>query len=410
MKRFALAILIVLFVFGLMPSSVVSADGLSGEGVSPTPWFTIIGGYVTIAGQPASVGTNVDFFCQENLAGHGVTDDFSATEQGILGFTHVYGSDLSSNPQILACEEGDQVKVFVNGMRAVMSPIIYWTNDWTTHLVAIDLDSQVGFVWGEEVVASVGVFEEMIGLREWSVSGVANDITIAAFPFWVNYPAGEAGAFSLTNTLGKTKVYSSHDESACPVGPIFSFSKGGGNFIARVENPTGLTLQVILQLDDQTGPAGLLSPGGSFEIRNTAQLGSIEVLVGDENGPLCANLEWDYREIPAPRVVFATGENRTVTIKGDNFFPYLGAVVDPEEYRVWFIRSNGTAISYNLEQVWDFGGTWESRQIRFNLPENFPTGTYMLKVSMNGRSSDNDYFITVPGINYRKIYLPIITR
>ncbi len=405
MKKIALAILVVFMVFGMMPGSVVQADGE----VSPTPWFTIIGGNVTIAGQPAATGTDVDFFCQENLSGHGETYDYSETQRGVLGWTHVYGSDLSANPQIFACEEGDQVKVYVNGMRAVMSPQVTWTNDWSTHLVSIDLDSQITFLWGTEALASIGMSDEPIELlRKWSPDGSISDFYIDSFPYWENYPTEEVSGWSLTNTLGKTRIFSAHDQEICPIGPDYFFSRGGGNFIARVENTTSLTLQIILQLGDQIGPAGLLSPGGTYEVTNTAEIGSLELLVGDENGPRCAILEWDYRNIPAPRVVFPSGENRTVTIKGDNFFPYLGADFDPATFRVWFIKPDWSAISYEMSQIEDFGGSWEPRQIRFDLPNNFPAGTYMLKVSMSGRTSENGVYITIP--DSKKIFLPIIIR
>lgn len=401
MKKTALTILIVFVIFGLMPGSIVSAGG-----VSPTPWFTIVGGLVTIAGEPAAVGTDIEFFCQENLAGYGVTYDYSDTEKGVLGFTHVYGSDLSTNPQILACEEGDKIKVMVNGVRAVMAPEIHWTNDWMTHVVSISLDTQVTFVWGLEAVASVGMNDGPVGLRKWSSDGSYDDYSIENYPFWQNF--GEVKGWSLTDSLGKTKVYSGRDETVCLVGPTFTFSKGEANFIARVENNTEQELQTILRLGDKIVPSGLIYPGGSLEIANTAEIGSIEVRIGDEYGPRCATLEWDYRSIPAPRVIFASGENRIVTIKGDNFIPYLGSEYDPRTFRVWFIRPDSTAISYELVQIWRFGGSWESRQIRFNLPRNFPAGTYMLKVSMSGRSSDNGTYITVP--DFKKVYLPIIVR
>lgn len=393
-------ILSFLFVFGLMPISTVSAGG-----VSPTPWFTIIGAWVTVAGEPAAVGTGVEFYCRENLAGYGETYDYSALERGILGLTHVYGSDLEANPQILACEEGDLIEVRVNGVRAVMSPQMHWTNDWDTHLVSIDLDSQVYVGWeADEAIVSIGMFEEPVGLRSWSDWVGYFDYSITTFPFTVSYPPSLMKAFSLTNGLDKTKVYVGRDQDFCPTGPNYTISEGGDSIIIEFENTTPEVIQMVLRLGETVSSAGILPPWGGFQIQTDSLYGAVEARIGTELGPRCAILEWDYRLIPSPRIVNVDWGNSSVYLSGDNFFPNLSAGFDPATFLV-DISGGNTNESYSMLDIWAMGGIWQGRTIQFPLAEGLPSGEYQVTVTLYGQTS-NSGTILVP---YR-VYLPSVLK
>lgn len=274
------------------------------------------------------------------------------------------------------------------------------------------LDSEVRYNWeGSEAVVSIGSTDRATSLRVISGDKI-EDMAVSSLPFWQNKPAEEVKNFSLTDYWGKTYQFSSHNFDVCPLGPNFTFLKKGDGFVVTMENTTMQDIQIILRLGDQSGPAGrMTATGGGFEVQTTVLYGAVEVLIGDENGPTCATLEWDYRDVPAPRVVAVTEKNRIITLVGDNFFPYLGEKFDLESMIVWFIDENSRlSIAYPIKQIWEMGGTWEPRQIMVKLPENFPAGTFMVKVTLNGKSSANGVFVTVPEIIKYKYFLPLIVK
>lgn len=271
-------------------------------------------------------------------------------------------------------------------------------------------DSETEYSWQGPAVVSIGSVDRATSLRV--ISGDVEDVAVPGLPFWQNRPVEEVKNFSLTDYWGKTYQFSSHNFEVCHIGPNFTFLKKGDEFLVTMENTTTQDIQVILRLGDQSGPAGrMTAAGGGFEVKTTLLYGAVEVLIGDESGPTCATLEWDYREVPAPRVVTVTEKNRMITLVGDNFFPYLGEKFDPQNMIVWFIDDGDRlSIAYPLKQVWEMGGTWEARQIVVKLPENFPAGTFMVKVTLNGKSSANGMFVTVPEIVRYKYFLPLIVR
>lgn len=273
------------------------------------------------------------------------------------------------------------------------------------------LDSEARYNWqGPEAVVSIGSIDRATSLRVNSSD--VEDIAVSSLPFWQNRSVEEVKNFSLTDYWGRTYQFSSHNFDVCRLGPNFTFLKKGDEFLVTMENTTKQDVQIVLRLGDQSGPAGRMTAvGGGFEVKTTDLYGAVEVLVGDENGPTCATLQWDYRDVPAPRVVAVTEKNRIITLVGDNFFPYLGEKFDPESMIVWFIDDDSRlSIAYPFKQIREMGGSWEPRQITIKLPENFPAGTFMVKVTLNGKSSPNGVFITVPEIVKYKYFLPLVVK
>lgn len=437
MKSFVWGMLIVILMIGLVPTSVVSAQStvnteqlfgnqpengqtsLTG-GVFPTPWFMTVAAYVRIYGEPAKPETRVEFYCRENLAGYGQTYDYNEEYKGILGFTHIYGSDLSAQPQILACEEGDLLKIYVDGMRAVYSPEIRWTNDpLAAPIITLSQDTEAKFIFSRgETVAAVGRLNILSSLRTWSVEGTFRDDLIGGVPFWRNFPNGSVKSYHVTDKWGRTYLYAMHDATVCDLGPDFFLVKGDGGVIkAGINNTSSEDVQIILKLGSNSGPSGrLASFGGSFEVLTSEEVGAIEVRLLDETGPICSTMEWDFRYLPEPRLTSVTRENkekRVVNLQGDNLFLFEGVDFDPKQLLVTFVRSSGkTVMTFDYDMVvGELGGVWNVRDINIPLPDSFPAGKYEVFVSVvNGVSNTMSVNISGGSEKNHVVFLPFIGK
>ena len=295
MKKIILAVLVVMLTLGFFPVGVKAQSNLW-----PDPWLTIVGGLVQIGGKPAPAGTLVQFYCRGNLAGEGYTIDVP-DKKGLLPLTHVYGSDLTAVPQMLQCEEGDVIDIFVNYVRAVYSPQLRWSDDKDIHMINVASDFEAKFLWsgGEdnEAVPAIGRIAQRSSLKTVFTDGTVLEEKIESVPFWRNLPLNDVKTF--VATAGKQDyVYSTYAMSVCSRGPEFSIAQGGGLVRVEVLNTTGQEMQAVLRLQDTMNPAGNLLPGGGLSSMTSNLWGELEVRTPD--GQLCAEVVWDFR--PAKKI------------------------------------------------------------------------------------------------------------
>lgn len=99
--------------------------------VTATPSWSATYGTITVAGQPAPIGTVVT---AENPRGD-VVGCFVVDAQGEYGLMTIYGEDTSASPAIPGMRVGEPVIFRVNGVMAVASPLFTWQNDRDIHAV-----------------------------------------------------------------------------------------------------------------------------------------------------------------------------------------------------------------------------------------------------------------------------------
>ncbi|RLC76238.1 MAG: hypothetical protein DRI61_13645 [Chloroflexi bacterium] len=104
------------------------------EEVTPTPYFTLLYGSVTINGAPAPVGTKVEVITPRG----DVAGCFIVRHAGLYGYVHVYGED-ESDPPIPGFRSGEPMNFRANGFPATPSVAITWDNDLTPHAVDLSL-------------------------------------------------------------------------------------------------------------------------------------------------------------------------------------------------------------------------------------------------------------------------------
>jgi hypothetical protein len=103
--------------------------------LSNTPYLSIVYGWLTVGGQPASPGTVVEAITPRgDVAGR-----FVMHAPGLFGFMHIYGEDDMAVPIINGFRNGETITFRVNGRPAVSAGEVAWHNDWTAHPVHLDL-------------------------------------------------------------------------------------------------------------------------------------------------------------------------------------------------------------------------------------------------------------------------------
>ena len=116
---------------GIQPS----AAGTACADVAPTPYLTLVYGYVTVNGQPAPVGTQVEVLTPRGE----VAGCFVVERAGQYGLMHVYGADDSAEPPIPGFREGELLDFRVNGTPANASVALAWQDDKAPHRVDLDV-------------------------------------------------------------------------------------------------------------------------------------------------------------------------------------------------------------------------------------------------------------------------------
>ena len=266
----------------------------------------------------------------------------------------------------------------------------------------------------------VNALEKPSTMRDWGTNGTGYGEKFSDKPFALAGLSNDVQRLSLTDQWGKTYYYAFHDKNVCQSIPELTLSKSGSTTTLSVKNYTDQTVQISLRLENQIDPAGLLHPGGSAEIQSDKQWGGLEVRA-EQPGSLCAEISWDNRAVPAPHVLFVTKGYRTdrsVLVQGDNFETYQPGQFNPDSYLLMFIKPDWTGSAFSFRQT-----IWENRLINIDLPENFVSDNYLIKVSVpisdsQGISSNGvQYQYTAPYINEPplpptsfKIYLPLVVK
>ena len=112
--------------------------------VVQTPAWTTAFGYVTVAGQPAPVGSVVT---AENTAG-AVVGCFVVTQASQYGFMNIYGA-FGDDPGM---QDGEIVTFRVNGALTVATPLLVWLDDKEPHQV----DLAAGMTQSQAILLSSG--------------------------------------------------------------------------------------------------------------------------------------------------------------------------------------------------------------------------------------------------------------
>ncbi len=102
--------------------------------VAPTPYLTLIYGYITINGQPASIGTRIDVVTPRGE----IAGCFVVEQVGQYGLMHVYGADGTAEPPIPGFQESELLDFRVNGITANASIVLSWQDDKAPHEVNLD--------------------------------------------------------------------------------------------------------------------------------------------------------------------------------------------------------------------------------------------------------------------------------
>jgi hypothetical protein len=99
--------------------------------VNPTPYFTVMYGQVTINGNPAPAGTQIELLTPRGeVAGHS-----QIRVPGRLNLTHIYGADEDAIPGFAA---GEPLKFLVNGIPVSVNPSsLTWEDDKSVHFVEL---------------------------------------------------------------------------------------------------------------------------------------------------------------------------------------------------------------------------------------------------------------------------------
>lgn len=106
---------------------------------SPTPWFSIYFGSVTINGLPAPINTKVWLV---NPRGQIVGCQTVTDADGRYRFTDAYGEDAANG--IPGMRSGEPVTFYINTSRAQISPSpILWRNDRTEHQVDLSISTPI---------------------------------------------------------------------------------------------------------------------------------------------------------------------------------------------------------------------------------------------------------------------------
>lgn len=131
------SIFVLLAVVLSLSFSTHSVNAMGNNEVAPTPFFTILYGYVFISGKPAPTGTVIQFVTPRGeIAGEWIVDE----NEGILRSTMVYGQDSFGTPGFLM---GEKIEILVNGFISEYTPTLYWQNDWELHPVNISVTTSL---------------------------------------------------------------------------------------------------------------------------------------------------------------------------------------------------------------------------------------------------------------------------
>ncbi len=113
---------------GLFHGTEMNTVSTGCEQITPTPYFTVVYGWVNLNGELAPVGTRVEVFTPRGeLAGCYVLE-----EPGKLLMTHIYGADGEGISGFLP---GEALTFKVNGVSTEGDTSILWTDDKTPYQV-----------------------------------------------------------------------------------------------------------------------------------------------------------------------------------------------------------------------------------------------------------------------------------
>lgn len=132
MKRLSLVIVVFIMAIAPIQRAVATTPAqldFSDCGVLPTPYFTVVYGYVFDApGNPVASGSLLEI---KNSRGD-IVGCWEIEEEGVLAFTHIYGEDELGTPGM---REGELPQYFVDGVQYEPSIELLWQNDWQSHRV-----------------------------------------------------------------------------------------------------------------------------------------------------------------------------------------------------------------------------------------------------------------------------------
>lgn len=115
------------------PSTTMSSP------VEPTPNFTVVFGQALIKGEPAPIGTRITIHTPSgDLAGFAIVD-----QQGVVKFTHVYGSVDGS----AGFNEGETMAFKINGFDAEVIGTPVWSDDKSPHEIVLNLSIDLHSVY-----------------------------------------------------------------------------------------------------------------------------------------------------------------------------------------------------------------------------------------------------------------------
>lgn len=103
--------------------------------LNPTPYLTLIYGDITLNGQPAPVGTQVDIVSPNGL----VSGCFTVQQAGVLGLTAVYGYDEATGVDGFRLDEPLSFRVQGQTVATELS----WQDDREPHFVILELPSKI---------------------------------------------------------------------------------------------------------------------------------------------------------------------------------------------------------------------------------------------------------------------------
>jgi hypothetical protein len=107
------------------------------EGMTPTPYLTLIYGKVTVNGRPAPPGTRITVVTPEGtVAGCSVVQ-----QSGLLPLTHVYGADNMGAQLFAGFQDGEAMTIYVNGIPA-SGTALTWQDDRVPHIVSLRVTRQ----------------------------------------------------------------------------------------------------------------------------------------------------------------------------------------------------------------------------------------------------------------------------
>ena len=114
--------------------AVPGAGGGGCDALSPTPYATLVYGYLQLNGTAAPPGTVVEVLTPRgDVAGCCVV-----ATAGQFGLMHVYGEDATATPVIPGFRAGEALAFRVNGMPVDAPVAVLWSDDKAPHEVTLE--------------------------------------------------------------------------------------------------------------------------------------------------------------------------------------------------------------------------------------------------------------------------------